>query len=72
MTTVGYGDKAPTTRWGRGAGVAWMLVTVVLMALFTAQVTSVLTVSRLAGRVRGPADLPHFRDFHLGCACQDA
>ena len=40
LTTVGYGDKAPTTRWGRGVGVAWMLVAVVLMALFTAQVTS--------------------------------
>jgi hypothetical protein len=38
-----------------------VFVAVVLMALFTAQVTSVLTVSRLAGRVRGPADLPHAR-----------
>jgi polar amino acid transport system substrate-binding protein len=38
-----------------------MLVAIVLMALFTAQLTSVLTVSRLAGRVRGPADLPHVR-----------
>lgn len=61
LTTVGYGDKAPTTRWGRGVGVAWMLVAVVLMALFTAQITSVLTVSRLAGRLRGPADLPNVR-----------
>jgi ABC-type amino acid transport substrate-binding protein len=61
LTTVGYGDKAPTTRWGRGVAVAWMLVAIVLMALFTAQVTSVLTVSRLTGRIRGPADLPHVR-----------
>jgi ABC-type amino acid transport substrate-binding protein len=61
LTTVGYGDKAPMTRCGRGVAVTWMLVAVVLMALLTAQVTSVLTVSRLAGRVRGAADLPHVR-----------
>ena len=61
LTTVGYGDKAPQTRSGRLIGVIWMFAAVVLIALFTAQVTSTLTVSNLSGRVRGPADLPHVR-----------
>lgn len=61
LTTVGYGDKAPRTRSGRVVAVIWMFVAVVVIALFTAQVTSTLTVTSLSGRVRGPADLPHVR-----------
>lgn len=59
LTTVGYGDKAPRTRAGRLIGVVWMFVAVILIALFTAQVTSSLTVTNLTGRIRGPADLAH-------------
>jgi polar amino acid transport system substrate-binding protein len=61
LTTVGYGDKAPKTRVGRAVGAIWMFSAVILIALFTAQVTSSLTVTSLRGRVRGPADLPHVR-----------
>jgi ABC-type amino acid transport substrate-binding protein len=61
LTTVGYGDKAPRTRAGRAIGVIWMFTAVVLIALFTAQVTSSLTVTSLSGRVRGPADLVHVK-----------
>ena len=61
LTTVGYGDKAPRTRAGRVIGVIWMFAAVVLIALFTAQVTSSLTVTSLTGRVRGPADLAHVK-----------
>lgn len=61
LTTVGYGDKAPRTRAGRAIGVIWMFAAVVLIALFTAQVTSSLTVTTLSGRVRGPADLQHVK-----------
>ena len=61
LTTVGYGDKAPRTRAGRVIGVIWMFAAVVLIALFTAQVTSSLTVTSLSGRVRGPADLAHVK-----------
>ena len=61
MTTVGYGDKAPRTRAGRIVGGVWMFTAVVLISLFTAHITSTLTVTGLAGRVRGPADLPHVR-----------
>lgn len=72
LTTVGYGDKAPRTRAGRVVGVVWMLVAVVLIALFTAQVTSSLTVTSLTGRVRGPSDLPHVRVGALAGSQQQA
>lgn len=61
LTTVGYGDKAPRTRVGRLIAVIWMFLAIILIALFTAQVTSSLTVSSLGGLVRGPADLPRVR-----------
>jgi ABC-type amino acid transport substrate-binding protein len=61
LTTVGYGDKAPTSRGGRIIAVAWMFAAVVLISLFTAQVTASLTVTSLNSRIRGPADLPHVK-----------
>jgi ABC-type amino acid transport substrate-binding protein len=61
LTTVGYGDKAPKTRTGRLLAVIWMFSAIILIALFTAQVTTALTVSHLSGRIRGPADLPHVK-----------
>lgn len=61
LTTVGYGDKAPRTRAGRLVGIVWMFAAIILIALFTAQVTSSLTVTSLTGRVRGPADLVHVK-----------
>jgi ABC-type amino acid transport substrate-binding protein len=61
LTTVGYGDKAPMSRGGRIIAVAWMFAAVVLISLFTAQVTASLTVTSLNSRIRGPADLPHVR-----------
>ena len=61
MTSVGYGDKAPQTRSGRILAGIWMFAAVILISLFTAHITSTLTVTRLAGQVGGPADLPHVR-----------
>lgn len=63
MTTVGYGDKAPKTRCGQLFASLWMLAAVILVSIFTAQVTAALTVSSLQGRVRGPSDLVH---VHVG------
>ncbi len=58
MTTVGYGDKVPVTFAGRLVSLVWMYAAVVMVSLFTAVVTSTLTVSQLESRVRGPEDLP--------------
>lgn len=61
MTTVGYGDKAPVTVGGRLVAVVWMFVSLILIATFTAHITSLLTVSQLDLRIRGPEDLPRYR-----------
>ena len=59
MTTVGYGDKAPVTMWGRIAAIVWMFAGIIMISSFTAAITSVLTVSQLESKVRGLEDLPH-------------
>lgn len=61
MTTVGYGDKAPATLWGRAVGLVWMFASIVLISGFTAAIASALTVASLAGPVSGPNDLPDAR-----------
>jgi ABC-type amino acid transport substrate-binding protein len=61
MTTVGYGDKAPKSLGGRMVALVWMLVSIILIASFTATITTSLTVGQLSGKVRGPRDLPNVR-----------
>jgi ABC-type amino acid transport substrate-binding protein len=57
MTTVGYGDKAPQTLGGRAVALLWMIFSVVFLAVFTANITSSLTVHQLSGNVQGFNDL---------------
>jgi polar amino acid transport system substrate-binding protein len=59
LTTVGYGDKTPTTFAGRLTALVWMLSAVVIVSSFTATMTTTLTVSQLESTVTGPHDLPH-------------
>jgi polar amino acid transport system substrate-binding protein len=61
MTTVGYGDKAPKTLGGRIVALVWMLASIILIASFTATITTSLTVGELSGKVNGPGDLPNVR-----------
>lgn len=58
MTTVGYGDKAPTTVAGRALAMIWMFASIIMISGLTAAIASTLTVSRLEHSVTGPADLP--------------
>lgn len=58
MTTVGYGDKAPTTFAGRVIALVWMFAGLIMVASFTAAITSSLTVSNLRTGIEGVADLP--------------
>ena len=57
MTTVGYGDKAPVSFAGRAVALAWMFAGLIMVASFTAAITSSLTVSNLQHQIRGPEDL---------------
>ena len=61
MTTVGYGDKAPSTTGGRIIGFVWMFAGIIMISSFTAAITSELTVSQLETSVKGPEDLPSVR-----------
>ena len=57
MTTVGYGDKAPQTFWGRVVGLIWMFTSILIISSLTAAIASVLTVSQLESGIDGPEDL---------------
>jgi ABC-type amino acid transport substrate-binding protein len=61
MTTVGYGDKAPKSPAGRTTALIWMFCSLVLVSVFTGTVASVMTVSGLDAKVKGPEDLPRVR-----------
>ena len=72
MTTVGYGDATPRTGPGRLLALVWMFIGVVVVALLTATVTSMITVNHLRGVVGQPADLLHVRiGIVPGGAAQD-
>ncbi len=61
MTTVGYGDATPKTAPGRSLALLWMFVGVAAVSIFTATITSVLTVGSLVGSVQHADDLLHVR-----------
>ena len=57
MTTVGYGDKTPTTLLGRLVGLVWMFAGLIVVASFTAAITTSLTVGNLTSRIQSENDL---------------
>lgn len=57
MTTVGYGDKAPTTFFGRILGLIWMFVALIVISSFTATIASSLTLRKLSTYIESPEDL---------------
>lgn len=61
MTTVGYGDKAPISFWGRAVALIWMFASVITISGFTAAIASSITLSHLEARIHGLADLNEAR-----------
>ncbi len=57
MTTVGYGDKLPKTIGGRIVSLIWIFSGIILVSIFIATITSMLTVNQLETSVRGLEDL---------------
>jgi ABC-type amino acid transport substrate-binding protein len=66
MTTVGYGDKSPVTIGGRLIGLVWMFSAIIIISVFTATITSTLTVDRLESSIKGPEDLPRVKVATVG------
>jgi polar amino acid transport system substrate-binding protein len=55
------GQKVPVTLPGRLIAVVWMVVSLIVIASFTAALTSQLTLKQLRGTVHGEADLRYVR-----------
>ena len=64
LTTVGYGDKAPITRLGRGVTAIWMVMSLVAVSTLTAGLASAFTVL-LSGstrdNIKDPRELSRLR-----------
>jgi len=63
MTQRSTGSFGPRTLPGRIVAIVWMIASIVTIAVFTASVTSVLTIKHLQGVVHGVNDLS---DVHVG------
>jgi polar amino acid transport system substrate-binding protein len=61
MTQRQAGGIAPKTLLGRAVAIVWMVVSIVTIAVFTASVTSTLTIKHLEGTVHGVSDLSSVR-----------
>jgi polar amino acid transport system substrate-binding protein len=61
MTQAGAAQNAPATLPGRVVAIAWMIASVIAIAVFTAGITSKLTKQELQGVVHGETDLRSVR-----------
>jgi ABC-type amino acid transport substrate-binding protein len=61
MTQRGIGNAGPRTMPGRAIAMLWMVGSIIAIAVFTAGITSALTVRKLQGTVHSVADLSAVR-----------
>src|SRR5436190_2724472 len=62
LCTGGCEAKGPSGVPARFVAILWMLASIVLIAYFTAAVTTEMTVKSLTGDISGPADLPGLKE----------
>jgi polar amino acid transport system substrate-binding protein len=60
------GEKMPITLPGRLLAIAWMVASVIVIASFTAALTSQLTLKQMRGTVHGESDLRYVRVAAIG------
>ena len=51
-------DQMPKSALARVAALVWMFMSIILIAYFTANLTTTLTLQQLRGDIKGPEDLP--------------
>lgn len=61
MTTVGYGDKSPTSWVGRIIALIWMFTAIIIISSFTASIASSLTVNQLHSKITKLDDLKKYK-----------
>jgi ABC-type amino acid transport substrate-binding protein len=61
MTSVGYGDRIPSTLPGRSLAILWMFLGLVLVASFTGAVASAVTTARMETDISSIHDLGNVR-----------
>jgi ABC-type amino acid transport substrate-binding protein len=66
MTQRATGDFGPRTLPGRVVAIVWMIGSIVTIAVFTASITSTLTIKHLQGTVHGVSDLAIVRVGAIG------
>lgn len=66
MTTVGYGDKAPITAFGRTLALLWMFASVMVISGFTGAIASSLTIGQLQPTITSASQLPYVKVGTLG------
>ena len=59
MTTVGYGDKVPTTSIGKVFGIIWIFASIILLSLFTANTSAILNRTPPQMIINSQEDLRH-------------
>lgn len=69
MTTVGYGDKVPKTKFGRVIAIAWMFIGIIMVSLFTADASSIFTTVKLDSHIQTVDDL---RSIRVGAASKSS
>ncbi|MEM6722986.1 MAG: transporter substrate-binding domain-containing protein [Bacteroidota bacterium] len=69
MTTVGYGDKVPSSRFGKAMGIVWIFASIILLSLFTANASAILTTAKIDSHIQSADDL---RGVRVGAAHQSS